>query len=343
MASAQTADVNEIVRIGQALASAQIRARESQKRALQAERLLRSVVTAVGDGSDSMLSSLSMEEWDLLQSFSAGTMDRSPSFTSSISSQSSIGKEDKMGISEQSDGAILAGSEIRTTHSTHFAESSKSLDALQRKETVPAWFPESAEQINASSSEVPQSLDAALGMEEDASPSASANTNEDNVQSDCCTPENSEVSEETKKKHSEPVAPQREWVRAVNEVVIERSENKREEPPCRPNGFLGLSSWGNVAQLLIGIFIGITVGSFVEKRLSRRRIMGMKAEIALLVEQVRRLQLTNEINQIYGSGLTPSSTVASTLVPNNETIDFNGAMSMMSFWVGLVNSSAEIS
>ena len=64
-----------------------------------------------------------------------------------------------------------------------------------------------------------------------------------------------------------------------------------------------MSSWGDVVQLVVGLLIGVTMGSLVEKRWNSRRLLGMKAEIKQLVEQVRRLQLTNEINQIYGSSL----------------------------------------
>ena len=74
---------------------------------------------------------------------------------------------------------------------------------------------------------------------------------------------------------------------------------------CDPQvyGSVGMSSWGDVVQLVVGLLIGVTMGSLVEKRWNSRRLLGMKAEIKQLVEQVRRLQLTNEINQIYGSSL----------------------------------------
>jgi hypothetical protein len=325
---------NEIVRIGQALASAQMRARESQKRAVQAEGLLRAVVSAVEDGPDAnnMLSSRSMQEWDLLQSFSTG-LERSPSFTGSQHSDPSAGEDEKTKTIEDSADVTLFGTtEIRTTNTAHFTASSHgypnnrkrshgSGSALTLDSMTPALPEHKILEYNGSV------------VEKKEEPSKFGSPVEYMANKNTCLELQTEDKVQVKPVLAQP------------KPATTKSQSSEKRPLTKPanvSAFGNFLSWGNVVQLLAGIVIGWTIGSIMEKRITNQRVSSMKAEITHLVEQVRRLQMTNEINQIYGSGLRTSATVASSTMKSmtNEAIDVNGAVSIMSFWAEMVASSA---
>lgn len=341
-APSPVSDGNEIVRIGQALASAQMRARESQKRAVQAEGLLRAVVSAVEDGPDTnnMLSSLSMQEWDLLQSFSTG-LERSPSFTESQYSDTSSRRDEKTGTSgDEGDVSLFGTTEIRTTNTAHFTDSSpgyadgrkgSNASALPFDSVMPALPERKISEYDGGVAEKKEEKPATFG-----STTVECILNED-------TRLANELLQAEGKVQVEPAL-----TRPKSATIKPQSSEK--SPLTKPTNFsalgnfnfLDFSSWGNIVQLFAGVMIGWTIGSIMEKRLTNQRISSMKAEITHLVEQVRRLQMTNEINQIYGSGLRTSSTVASSAMKSmsNEAIDVNGAVSIMSFWAEMVASSA---